>query len=153
MAARRLLLLMLVLLGVSTLAAALVGNRPIREQGSGSTIASEARTETEVAPPDTVPTGKSLAIKIKAGGKLKVVPISVGDQLSLAVGVRNADLVEIPAFGLLEAAAPGAPARFDLLATAPGAYGVRLVEADRLVARIEAAEPEGGRKGGQQAGG
>jgi hypothetical protein len=136
MAARRLLIVMLVLLGVSSLAAALVGNRPISGEGTGSTIASELPTET--APPDTVPRGKRLGAEISVGGnRVKVVPIEVGDQLALSVEVAKADLVEIPALGLLEAAARDAPARFDVLATEPGSYGVRLVDADRLVARIE----------------
>lgn len=140
MAARRLLIVMLVLLGLSTLAAAMVGTRPIGERGTGSTIASETETEAP-APPDTVPAGRELPpVAIEVGGKVVAVPMRVGDQLALAVRSKGADQVEIPALGLLEPVAPAAPARFDLLAEAPGSYGVRLVAADRLVARIEVAE-------------
>jgi hypothetical protein len=135
-AARRLLIIMLVLLGVSTLAAALVGNRPLREEGTDSTIASE--TEPTV-PPDTVPEGRELrpvVIEVDEA-KVIVVPVEVGDQLPLIVRARKADQVEIPALGLLEPVAPSAPAGFNVFAREAGSYGVRLVIADRIVARIE----------------
>lgn len=126
---------MLVLLGISTLAAALVGNRPIREEGTDSTIASE--TETETIPSDTVPEGLLKPLAIDVGGKVQVVPLEVGQQLTLTVRSERADQLEIPALGLLEPVAPDAPARFDILARATGNYGMRFVEADRVVARIE----------------
>ena len=105
MAARRLLIIMLVLLGISTLAAALVGNRPLREEGTGSTIASE--TEPTV-PPDTVPEGRQLKpVVIEVGrARSKVIPMKVGDQLALIVRSPQAGLLEIPALGLLEPVAP-----------------------------------------------
>ena len=136
MAARRLLIIMLVLLGISTLAAALVDTRSFREEGTGSTIASETE---QTVPPATVPRGSPLepvVVEVK-GERVTVVRVEVGDQLPLAVSARKADLVEIPALGLLEPIAPGAPARFDLLAQEPTSYGLRLVNADRVVARIE----------------
>ena len=140
MAARRLLIVMLVLLGVSTLAAALVGNRPLGEEGTDSTIASE--TETETIPTDTVPEGPLLKpLAIDVGGKVQVIPLEVGEQLTLIVRSKRTDQLEIPALGLLEPVAPNAPARFDILARAPGNYGMRFVEADRLVARIEVSKP------------
>jgi len=128
---------MLVLLGLSTLAAALVGNRPLNDEGTGSTIASE--TETEPAPTDTVPAGELSSRAIEVGGKneVEVVPMKVGDQLELTVSSPRSAQVEIPALGLLEPVEPGAPARFDILGTEPATYGVRLVEGDRVVARIE----------------
>ena len=145
MAARRLLIIMLVLLGVSTLAAALVDTRSFREAGTGSTIASETEP---TEPPDTVPEGSRLqpvTVDVK-GERVTVVRIEVGDQLPLAVRARKADLVEIPALGLLEPVAPGAPARFDVLAEAPASYGVRLVNADRVIARIEISRPKAKKK-------
>jgi hypothetical protein len=63
--------------------------------------------------------------------------MEVGEQLTLIVRSERADQLEIPGLGLLEPVAPNAPARFDILAEAPGNYGMRLVEADRVVARIE----------------
>ena len=149
MAARRLLIIMLVLLGISTLAAALVDTRSFREEGTGSTIASETEP---TEPPDTVPEGKALGISVVVGGaKVKVIPMQVGDQLELIVRSPKTDLLEIPALGLLEPVAPNAPARFDVLAQESGSYGVRLVNADRVVARIDVSGGKGkpeGKKGG-----
>lgn len=142
MAARRLLIVMLILLGLSTLAAALVPTRPNEDEGTGSTIASEA-TETESSPADTVPPGKPLGLTIRVGkGPVKVVPIHVGDQLTLIVRSTRADQLEIPSLGLLETVAPGLPARFEVFARAKGNLGIRYVEADRLVARIQVQPPK-----------
>lgn len=135
-AIRRLLIVMLVLLGISTLAAALV---PPDGQPGGDTSATKTTPAQEqaVAGAGRVPNGRALSVSIEVGGpKTPVVPVAVGDQLSLTVGVSKADQVEIRAFGLLAAAAPEAPARFDLLAEQEGEYAIRLVEADRVVARI-----------------
>jgi hypothetical protein len=140
MAARRLLIVMLVLLGVSTLAAALVGNRPLGEEGTDSTIAGE--TETETIPTDTVPEGPLLKpLAIDVGGKVQVIPLEVGEQLTLIVRSKRTDQLEIPALGLLEPVAPNAPARFDILAERPANYGMRFVQANRVVARIEITKP------------
>ncbi len=141
---------MLVLLGISTLVAALVGNRPLREEGTDSTIASETET-TETIPTDTVPEGLLKPLAIDVGGKTVVVPMEVGEQLQLIVRSERADQLEIPALGLLEPVAPGAPARFDILAEAPGNYGMRFVEADRVVARIEVTKPAKGPEPGASA--
>ncbi|MBM3667588.1 MAG: hypothetical protein FJW90_08960 [Actinobacteria bacterium] len=148
MAARRLLVIMLVLLGISTVAAALVGNRPLNEGRTG-TIGSEttgtapAATAPADAPPAAAaeaaaPRGKRVGVEISAkGDEVKVIPVRLGDQLALTVSSPKADQVELPALGLLEPVVPGAPASFDVLARRRGDYGVRLVFADRLVARIE----------------
>lgn len=127
---------MLVLLGISTIAAALV---PPQDRSGGDTTG-RARTSTQKGTdtgPDRVPTGQALGAAIEVGGKkTTVVPIRVGDQLSLTISSTRADQVEIPAFGLLKAVAPDAPARFNLLAEREGDYPIRLVDADRVVGRI-----------------
>jgi hypothetical protein len=131
MAARRLLIVMLVLLGVSTLAAALVPPRSPRE---GSTTS----TTTETEPVDTVPRGEGKSARIEVDSdRISVVPVALGDQLSLTIASRRADLVEIPAIGLIDSLGPNGPALFDVFASRVGSYGIRLVEADRLVGRIE----------------
>ena len=159
MAARRLLILMLLLLGLSTLAAALMDPGRLSEEErratsatettatgtGGETAAEEARTgagpvtaagEDDVQPARE-PTGKRLGATIEIGERVKVVPIRIGDQLSLRVKWDRPGLVEIPALGLLEPVAPGAPARFDVLGSEAVSYGVRLLDPGRLVARIE----------------
>jgi hypothetical protein len=161
MAARRLLILMLVLLGLSTLAAALMDPGRLEQDRPGSaegteTTAANAGAETSAKPEGADnakatagardreearaaegPGGKRLGASIVIGREVKVVPIRVGDQLALRVKWDRPGLVEIPALGLLEPVAPGAPARFDVLGTDAVSYGVRLLDPGRLVARIE----------------
>jgi hypothetical protein len=159
LAARRLLILMLVLLGLSTLAAALMDPGRLQQERPGSTTptgptgtetsagttADEAGARTEAgedADPAKAraggpPEGKRLGVSIEVGRTVKVVPIRVGDQLSLRVKWDRPGLVEIPALGLLEPVAPGAPARFDVLGAEPVDYGVRLLDPGRLIGRIE----------------
>ncbi len=138
MAARRLLIVMLVLLGISTLAAALVP----RNARLGQTSSTETATtkQKEPNPQARTPNGRALSVAIEVGGpKVPVVPIRVGDQLSLVVSSRRADLLEIPGFGLAKAVAPDAPARFDLLADRRGDYRILQADEDRLAARIRVA--------------
>lgn len=139
MAARRLLIIMLILLGISTLAAALVPTRSPNEGDSESTAAET--TEAEI--PDPLPAGDGLVAKIEVGGKkTPVVPMKLGDQLSLTVRSRRSDLLEIPALGLVEPISPGTPVLFNILPENEGSYGIRMVEADRVVARIEVEKPK-----------
>jgi hypothetical protein len=132
MAARRLLIVMLVLLGLSTLAAALIPQRDLRN-GTGSTTQRSTTTTAEAAPPVYFP-----PTKITVGGrKLPVVyPVHVGDQLTLLVRSRVPAQLSIPEFGQLGFAAPAAPARFELLATTPGTFGVLFASTGRVAARI-----------------
>ena len=137
---------MLVLLGLSTLAAAMVDTRSLRDNGTGSTIAGETETQPTTSTTATEPESRGrllepLAIRVGADRKVVVVPMEVGDQLPLTVRSKASDQLEIAALGLLEPVSPEAPARFDILATAPGTYGMRLVEADDVVARIEVSKP------------
>jgi hypothetical protein len=134
MAARRLLIVMLVLLGISTLAAALIPPQSLREGTTGST----ATEETETTAPDTVPKGEALGFDFTVEkDKIAVLRAEVGDQLSIKVRCKCTDLVEIPKLGRLDPVTPGSPVTFDVLAREKGSYGIRLVEADRVVARIE----------------
>lgn len=159
MAARRLVIVMLVLLGVSAGLAALV---PERESDEGTVGSSETQTTTEAettaetetnkesqpatgAEPDS--SGVQMA-KITVGGrKFPVVPIMPGEQLSLVVNSKIADQVEIPALGLIDAVGPGAPARFELLPEEEGDLGIRLVNEERVVARIEVRSEARGESG------
>lgn len=133
MAARRLLILLLVLLAVSTLATLAID--PPRED--------EPVTETETATRPTELTkapdaGRQLEAAIEAGGKkVKVLPIAVGDQLRLRVLTPRSDQVEIPALGLVEPVSASGPAIFDLLLDQPGNYAVRLIDAGRVIGRLE----------------
>lgn len=132
MAARRLIFILLVLLMISSFAAALVPvERDSREDDSSST------TSTETAQAPAPPAGELVVRRIEAGEKARTVRIELGDQLRLAVAADALDEVEIRALGETEAVDPVSPALFDLLPADPGTYPIRLVEADRVIGRIE----------------
>ncbi len=134
MAARRLLIILMILLGISTVAAILAPPRPEENEGSdtGTTSTKAATT----AQPGSG--GKLLRATIDAGDpQTEVVPLSTGDELELQVRSKRPDQVEIPALGLVEPVSRDAPALFDLLLEDPGDYEVVLVEADRLAGRLE----------------
>jgi hypothetical protein len=138
MAVRRLLIVMLILLGISTLAAALVPQRPNENDDSSETTtetATSAQSATETAPSAD---GKLVAARIFVGGKVKVVPLALGDRLRLTVCSREVTgLLEIPRLGRFDPITPGTPVLFDLLPDATGSYAIRFVEPDSLAARIE----------------
>lgn len=132
MAARRLILVMLVLLVLSSILAALV---PVDRARNDST---SSIATTTVAP---LPTGELVHRTIATDDPTqKPIELNLGDQLDLTVtSSKLADQVEIPAFGELENVDPNFPAHIDLLALEPGSFAVRLVEAKRTIARIEVA--------------
>jgi len=144
---------MLVLLGVSTLAAALVPQRALRENGTTGTAARSTTTTTTPAPSPAFlkPT------KITVGGrKFPVVsPIRVGDQLRLVVHSTFPAEIEIPEFGLVGFASPAAPARFELLPDTPGTFGIIFTASGKPAAQIEVLPPAGtgGAAAGKEKGG
>jgi hypothetical protein len=143
MAARRLLIVVLVLLGLSTLAAALIPQSGVRE---GETTQSTTTTTTPSPAPAFVP-----PTKIMVGGKKFpiVAPVHVGDQFTLLVRSRVPAEIEIPEFGQLAFAAPQAPARFELLASTPGTFGILIANTEKVVAQIRVLPP--GEKGKKSA--
>jgi hypothetical protein len=131
MAARRLIAVMLVLLFLSSLAAALA---PVdRQEDETSTT-----TTSEPAQPAASTQGKlvreTLDARHKPGG---VVKASVGDQLQLKVTAPRPGTVELVRLGPTEDVDPIAPARFDvLLDVAAGRYPVRILETGRRLGTI-----------------
>ena len=138
---------MLLLLGISTLGAALIPSERLERARTTST--------TQQLPPDTLPSGNLVLAKVRiAPGRLPVVGIKLGQQLLLRVSAKARDDVEIPRLGLTEAVDPVTPARFDLLPTEPGRYRIRLVHADLKVAKLVVAappKPQAGKKPQRQA--
>jgi hypothetical protein len=139
MAARRLIILMVVLLVISTLAAALL---PAPESDD------EEPTRGETTPREGPRPGPPAAGSVETDGRVlratvdtapkppQIVPTRAGDQLTLLVTSRFADLVELPAFGLIKAVAPGAPARFELLLERAGNFPIRTLEGGLLAGRV-----------------
>lgn len=139
MAARRLLIVLLVLLGLSTLAAALVPQRTLREGTSATTATTAsgpATTTTQV--PASVPPEVPITVPMK---KPPVVLAHLGDQFTLLVTSTKGRQISIPEFGLLGFAAPDAPARFELLPTVPGTFGILFATTGKVAARLEVVEP------------
>jgi hypothetical protein len=120
MAARRLLIVMLLLLGISTLAAALVPPPERRGETENSTSTRKSTTDKER------PEGQRVAAEVseRSGGRPEVIRVSTGDQLALVVKLARPAEVGVPAFGLIEFAEPGAPARFDVLIERAGRFEV-----------------------------
>jgi hypothetical protein len=121
MAARRLLIVMLILLGLSTLAAALVPQSNLQD-GTTSGTTTQATTTTSTVPvPDTVPPTVEITVGKK---KFPLVRAHVGDQFTLLVRCRFPAQIEIPEFGLIRFATRETPARFELLTDTPGTFGI-----------------------------
>jgi hypothetical protein len=135
MAARRLLIVMLVLLGLSTLLAALLPQHSLRSgETSNTTTRTRPATNTQAQPaPAFIP-----PTKIKVGGKKfpVVSPVKVGQQLVLLVASRVPTQLEIQEFGQVAFAAPNAPARFQLLPRVRGTFGIQFQPSGKVAAQI-----------------
>jgi hypothetical protein len=138
MAARRLLILMLLVLAISTLAAGLFAPRPEPQRAATTTT-----TEPDQGPATGVEgTGRLIEASVHTGARRpEMIRLHRGDQLELTVRSRIDGQVEIRRFGLIEDAGPGMPARFSLLMSEPGSFAVRLAGRRRDVARVEVSGP------------
>jgi hypothetical protein len=161
MAARRLLIVMLVLLGLSTLAAALIPQSGLRE-GETTESTTQATTTTTTTAQESA--RRTLTAKILVGGKKFPVvagpvcaerkprcePIHVGDQLTLLVHSKVPTQLELAEFGQFAFAARQAPARFELLLTTAGRFGIAYADASPekplVAARIEVLTAAAARK-------
>jgi hypothetical protein len=146
MAARRLIMVLLVLLFLSSLAAALI---PVEQSSRDDTNSTNPTTQ----PSATADTGGRLVTqRVDArDDKQQTIRMRLGDQLQLIVDADGPNQVEIPAFDQLKPVDLGSPARFDLLPDMAGRYPVKLVFGNRTVARIVVVGPrrapnESGRK-------
>ena len=134
MAARRLLIVMLALLALSTLAAALV---PPPAQRQGETSGTETTRKPERASRERGVPGRLVRGTIDASGNgPQAVRLRHGDELALTVRSGAPDQVAIPEFGLIEDVGRDDPARFDLLPDRTGRFAVRLVDAGRSIGTI-----------------
>jgi hypothetical protein len=125
MAARRLMALLLVVLVVSTVAAALIA--PLRQDPEPT-----PREESTQAPDaaDAGDSGRLIEKSVQAPSKdPPKVRMRPGDQLELTVRTRTPTQVEIPRLGQLEDAAPDAPAHFSFLASSAGRFEARALGA------------------------
>jgi hypothetical protein len=140
MAARRLLIIMLVLLGLSTLAAALVPQRTLREGSTSTSTAQSASTTTTARAPSILPPVAEITVggKNRAGKKLfPVVPAPVGVQFTLLIHSQRPKEISIPEFGLLGFATLNTPARFELLPETPGTFGIVFAASGKAAGQIQ----------------
>lgn len=137
MAARRLVVAMLVMLALSTLAAALVP-RAAPKPGKQNTVPARGATPRRPALPPPAPAAGRLRRSTLAADARRPTTVTVarGDQLLLRVAAATADQVEIEGLGQVQPVQPGTPALFDLLADRPGLFAVRLVDSGRRVGSI-----------------
>lgn len=135
MAARRLIITMLVLLGIST-ALAVVAPAPKDDPApeevappAGATGATGARPSGNPGRPDP----GLVEASISAGDEVTTVKASPGDRLVLSVDPGRASDVEIPGLGLTGTTTAYAPATFDVrLPDDPGEFEVVEVDGPKL---------------------
>jgi hypothetical protein len=143
MAARRLIIVLVVLFAISIAAAMIAPDRRgtllgDRSERTSTTTTTMASTTTAA---DRLPRGEAVSGRIDASAASpESVEARVGDQLDLEVASERARLVEVPAFGVIEDAVPEAPATFNLLLREAGTLPVRDAETDALLGRIEVSE-------------
>jgi len=131
MAARRLIMVLLVMLFISSLVAALVPmERTSRTDEDTSTV-------TEATEQPSNAKARLLVRRVASSAAKQTIRMRLGEQLQLTVAANRPDQVEIPALDLIEPVDLGSPAYFDLLPDQARSYAVRLVEANQSVAKID----------------
>jgi len=127
-AARRLIIIMFVLLAISTFAAALA---PVREPSSSST------QEQTVPKPESGPVvGGVVKARIDSDSQQpELIRAQPGDRLELLVASRTPAEISIEPLGLISNASAGAPARFDAALGEAGTLPVTVL-GGRTVGRI-----------------
>jgi hypothetical protein len=140
-AARRLIFVMLALLVVSTFAATFAAQQ---QSDTGESTAEDAPG----GPDGGRALGPPVELNVNAAGEGRErMEVPLDRRLSLDVTSARADLVSIPRLGLVEDVAAGSPAHFDLLISERGTYAVRLVDAGRTVATLDARDGDADREG------
>ncbi len=134
MAARRLIAVMLVLLFLSSLAAAFA---PV-ERSSETTSSTTPEPLPDLAKDD----GKLLRETIAPAAKRPpTIAARVGDQLQLRVEVDRPATLELVGLGDVEDADPVAPALFDVLLEEEGRFPIRVLQSRRRVGTIQVSPP------------
>lgn len=125
MVARRLLIFVAILMGLTALAAGLAApqnQKPIATP--------------EPVQPGAVRTASPLVEREIGVSEPQTVAVNEGDEVRLTVSGEALDVVELVGLDLLQPIAPETPAVFDLNADDAGSYPIRLVEAGRRVGKL-----------------
>lgn len=137
LAARRLIAVLLVLLFLSSLAAALA---PV--EGPDSTESSTSTSTTATATDGDTGPGTLIRQSIDASvGEPVTIRAETGDQLQLRVTSTNAGTIELEGLGDTEDVGPDAPALFDVLLEDEDDFAVRFL-GGREIATIRVADAE-----------
>ena len=129
------LVLVLVLMGLTALAASVAPQPEPARVGPSVGPAPSPATATEAAPagkPQTVE--RSLSADL--GAPEQRVRARVGDTISLEVTGDVLDSVLIPGLDRMETLAPSSPAVFEILADRPGEFPITLLEAKRPIGEL-----------------
>jgi hypothetical protein len=134
---RRLIILVAVLMGLTALAASVAPPPQTRRPAASPT---PPPASTAPAPPPASAGVVTRHLDATTPGAPVTIRVARGDTLELAVDVSEPDTVALDDLDL-QAATPGSPARFELLADTPGEFPLRLLEAERAlgVIRVSAA--------------
>ena len=141
MLGRRLLVLMAVLLGLTALATALAP-RPTVAPQRGSATASPSPEPSASSPVPGASRVVTQTVNADAGARRAHVRARAGDTIRLVVRGDILDAVELQGLGKIEPVEPDSPARFELLADAPGEYAIVLQAAGRPVGLLDIRERE-----------
>lgn len=127
MLARRLLIALAVLLGLTALAAGVTPRDPtVRQEGSTTPAGPGAGS------PAPAPVQRTLSAE-ESGQR---VVARVGQSVVLTVEAAALDTVGLAEFGY-QTVEPDLPARFELRADVPGSYAIELLEAGRRIGTLE----------------
>ena len=128
MLGRRFVVLVLVLMGLTALAASVAPRQPVtpREEAQSTPSPAPARS------PTVTTVERELAIS--DGDEAERVTVNTGDLLELTVSGDARDGVLL--MGRIEAIDPVSPARFSVLADEPGEHPIELLEAERPVGTL-----------------
>ena len=126
MLARRLLVVLAVLMVLTAIAAGVTPRRP-------APVTSDSATPTATAPTASPAT---IERTLQAAGSDQRVTARVGQTVVLEVRSQELDTVTLAEYGN-EPVEPDSPARFELLADVPGRYAISLMEAGREIGTLE----------------
>jgi hypothetical protein len=128
---RRLVILVVVLMGLTALAASVAPPPENPRRGARETpTPSPAPATTMAADPDTI------SLSLEAGQDPQQLRATVGEDVALEVSADVVDTVVIEGLDAVEAVAPDSAAHFDLFADRAGTYPIRLLDADRQIGEL-----------------
>jgi hypothetical protein len=129
MLARRLLILLAVVLGLTALAAGVAPRTPV-DSGTAPTAPS--------APGAAAPTPLERTIRTSSQGER--IEVRVGQVVVITVEGDELETVSLEEYGS-EPVEPASPARFELLADVPGTYAIELLGSGREIGTLVVSDP------------